>query len=403
MLMLTFTFCFNPESRKAHLITQIQTNEYFSFVKEKALEVATSGFNVSDINGKVSIRDYNTFIELLVEVAEVEMLRETLLVFLRLQGESGNIIASYIPVENVQEGNDYTFSKLEPRYAGFSNSVETDQELSLIQAVYKYIQVTGDIAFLNDLVGGKRVGERLELALSYLMNHRFNHDYGLLWGATYSSQYAFDIYYNAMFLIALDNFMEMLPARKNNWQSIYEQVAQNSRKYLWDEANQKFKPHIYMDGSPFPDDFNEYEIYYHGCTAIAIEAGLLSKSEISISLKKMVENVKASGAASIGLTLYPPYPEGIITNSIMYPYGYQNGGDWTWFGGRMIQQLIIHGFVEEAYEHIQPMVKRVKENDGFYEWYTIHNEPRGSGTFHGSAGVLFKAIQLFDNYANSNL
>ena len=81
----------------------------------------------------------------------------------------------------------------------------------------------------------------------------------------------------------------------------------------------------------------------------------------------------------------------------MYAYGYQNGGDWTWFGGRMIQQLIQYGFVEEAYLHIQPMVKRVKDNNGFYEWYTVDNRPKGSGTFRGSAGVLYKAIIMFES------
>ena len=133
---------------------------------------------------------------------------------------------------------------------------------------------------------------------------------------------------------------------------------------------------------------------------MAIEAGLLSKKEIQVSLDKMVADVKASGAGSIGLTLYPPYPDGFFKNKGMYPYGYQNGGDWTWFGGRMIQQLIKNGFVEEAYEQVQPMVKRVKDNDGFFEWYTVNNEPKGSGTFRGSAGVLFKAIEMFDEYAD---
>ncbi|MDX1285086.1 MAG: hypothetical protein R3182_08745, partial [Draconibacterium sp.] len=157
-----------------------------------------------------------------------------------------------------------------------------------------------------------------------------------------------------------------------------------------------FIPHVYLNGSPFPDDFNENEIYYHGGTAVAIEANLLSKEEIKISLKKMVANVKASGAGSIGLTMYPPYPKGFYKNKSMYPYGYQNGGDWTWFGGRMIQQLIKNGFVEEAYEQMQPMVKRVKDNNGFFEWYTVENKPKGSGTFRGSAGVLHKAILMFE-------
>ena len=417
LLLLAFTACSSPKTRKDHLINQIKTNEYFAFVKKKALEVAQSGFNAGDVYGEVWIRDYNTFIELSAEVVEVKVLRENLLVFFRMQGDDGNIIDGFIPIENAQGDHDYIFSELEPRYAGHKNTVETDQESSLVQAVYKYIKVTGDIAFLNDLVGDKTVAERLELAMSFLMNHRYNDEYGLLWGATTAdwgniqpehvwgvflnddTHYAIDIYDNAMFLIALDNMMEMMPATKNTWQSIYEQVAQNSRRHLWDEANQKFLPNIYINGSPFPEDFNESEIYYHGGTAVAIEAGLLSKPEIKASLLNMVANVEASGAASIGLTLYPPYPEGFFKNPMMYPHGYQNGGDWCWFGGRMIQQLIIHGFIEEAYEHIQPMVERVKKNDGFYEWYTIYNEPKGSGTFRGSAGVLFKAIQMFDYYA----
>ena len=87
----------------------------------------------------------------------------------------------------------------------------------------------------------------------------------------------------------------------------------------------------------------------------------------------------------------------------MVPYGYQNGGDWTWFGGRMIQQLARNGFVEEAYIHLLPMTERVVTNDGFFEWYTIENEPRGSGTFRGSAGVLYKAITMLESWAEAEI
>jgi len=111
----------------------------------------------------------------------------------------------------------------------------------------------------------------------------------------------------------------------------------------------------------------------------------------------MIKRVKQAGAATIGLTLYPPYPEGYFVNKIMNPvYSYQNGGDWTWFGGRMIQQLIKYGFVQEAYEQVQPMLKRVIENNGFYEWYSVDNKPRGSGTFRGEAGVLYTVIGMFE-------
>lgn len=396
---------------------EIQANEYFTFVKEKALEVLKTGFNAGDVYGEVWIRDYNTFIELSAEVFETDVLKENLLVFFRMQGDDGNIIDGFIPADKAGAGYDYIFSELDPRYAGHKNTVETDQESSLVQAVYKYVQATGDLSILEEQVGEKTVGARLEWSMDFLMNHRFNERYGLLWGATTAdwgdvqpehewgvyltddTHYAIDIYDNAMFLIALENLMELLPATIEKLQPVHRQIFDNCRKHLWDEINQKFIPHIYLDGSPFPDDFDENEIYYHGGTAIAIEAGLLSKEEIKTSIGKMVENVIASGAGSIGLTMYPPYPEGFFKNKSMYPYGYQNGGDWTWFGGRMIQQLIRNCFVKEAYVHIQPMVKRVKDNHGFFEWYTVNNEPKGSGTFRGEAGVLWKAIQLFEEFA----
>lgn len=399
----------------------IQSNEYFDFVKKKALEVVQTGFNAGDGYGEVWIRDYNTFIELSSEVFEPEVLQENLLVFFRMQGDDGNIIDGFIPADKAGGGYDYIYSELEPRYAGHKNTVETDQESSLVQAVYKYIKVTGDTSFLNITVGDETVGDRLEGAMEFLMNHRHSNEYGLLWGATTAdwgdvqpehewgvyltdnTHYAIDIYDNAMFLIALKNLMEILPEKKEKWQPVHTTIAENCRKHLWDENNRKFIPHIYLKGSPFPDDFDENKIYYHGGTAVAIEAGLLSNEEIKTSVEKMAANVKASGAESIGLTLYPPYPEGFFKNKSMYPYGYQNGGDWTWFGGRMIQQLIKNGFINEAYEHIQPMVKRVRDNKGFYEWYTIDNEPRGSGTFRGSAGVLYKAVLMFEEWAEKDM
>lgn len=414
ILVLGLSACFSRTSKNEGLKNQIQTNAYFTFVKEKALEIVKTGFNAGDGYGEVWIRDYNTFIELSAEVFEADVLKENLMVFFRMQGDDGNIIDGFVPVDKTGGGYDYIYSELEPRYAGHKNTVETDQEASLVQAVWKYVEATGDTSILEETVGGKTVAERLGWSMEFLMNHRYNEEYGLLWGATTAdwgdvqpehewgvyltddTHYAIDIYDNAMFLIALENLMQLLPHQKEKWQPVHRLIFDNCRKHLWDEANQKFIPHIYLNGSPFPDDFNENEIYYHGGTAVAIEAGLLSGQEIITSLNKMVENVKASGAGSIGLTMYPPYPEGFFKNKGMYPYGYQNGGDWTWFGGRMIQQLVGNGFATEAYEHIQPMVKRVSDNNGFFEWYTVDNKPKGSGTFRGEAGVLWKAIQLLE-------
>lgn len=61
----------------------------------------------------------------------------------------------------------------------------------------------------------------------------------------------------------------------------------------------------------------------------------------------MLENVRLSGMPSIGLTLYPTYPAGFFKGWMAEPYHYQNGGDWTWFGGRMIQQLVRKAFIRK--------------------------------------------------------
>jgi glycogen debranching enzyme len=393
-----------------------KSEAYFPFVMQKAMEVMKAGFNAGDGYREVWIRDYNTFIGLAAEVNTKEVLKENLLIFFRMQGADGNIIDGFTPGNKVGKNEkDFTFSELAPGYAGHKNTVETDQETSLVQAVYKYIQLTGDKTILQENIGGKTVLQRLEWAMDYLMKEKFSKKYGLIFGATTAdwgdvqpehgwgvdidsnTHFAIDIYDNAMFIIALDNLMAVAPSTKARWKPVRDNIAKNCRKYLWDAKLQRFIPHIFRAGSPFPDDLNEKEIYYFGGTAIAIEAGLLTKTEVKISLDEMVKRVKQAGAPSIGLTIYPPYPDKIFANKIMNPeYSYQNGGDWTWFGGRMIQQLIRYGFIEEAYREIYPMVKRVKDNNGFYEWYSVDNKPRGSGTFRGEAGVLYTAIKMFE-------
>ena len=415
-----FSFC---SSKQKELAEKIENDKNFPVVQKMAINVIKEGFNAGEGYGEVWIRDYNTFIELSAKVYPKEVLKENLRVFFRLQGEDGNIVDGFIPKSTVVEtegGYEYIYTDLEPVYCGHKNTVETDHETSLVQTVYKYVKTTGDKAFLDEMIGDESVGDRMESALDFLLNHRWSEEYGLIWGATTAdwgdvqqahpwgvfitedTKYSLDIYDNAMFIIAINNLIEMLPDKKNRWLPLKESLAKNCMKYLWDKKNNKFIPHIYLDGSPFPDDFDENKIYYHGGTAVAIEAGLLNKKQIKISLEKMLANVKASGAASIGLTMYPPYPEGFFENKGMYPYGYQNGGDWTWFGGRMIQQLVLHGFVKEAYVNIQPMTDRVIKNKGFYEWYTVDNKPEGSATFKGSAGVLYKAIELLDDWADKH-
>lgn len=376
-----------------------------------------TGFNAGSGYGEVWIRDFNTFIELSCKVMPRDSIKDRLRVFFQMQGDDGNIVDGFIPKKKAGVGYDYIYSKNAPDFAGHKNTVETDQETSLIQAVYKYVKATNDQDFLNENIDGKSVHSRLSDALDFLMNKRYSPEYGLIYGATTvdwgdvqpetnwgvvldsSSHLAIDIYDNAMLMIALNNYIELFPGSEK-WKEVRGKIQANIRKYLWDEKRQKFIPHIYLNRSPFPASFDENKINYHGGTTVAIEAGLLNKKEIQNVNEQMLHDVKLSGAMSIGLTIYPPYPEGYFKNKGMYPYGYQNGGDWTWFGARTITQLAKYGFLKEAYEEIKPMIDRVIKNNGFYEWYTVDGKPAGSANFRGSAGVLYTAIITLQNIAS---
>jgi len=419
--VILLTGCYLVSKEDKQLADDIINNEKFSLVKLKAKKLIASGFSAGDIYEEIWIRDFNTFMELALDVNDNKSIKEKLLVFFDFQSEDGNIVDAYVPKKNMMtNAYDYIFSETQPQYAAHKNTVETDQESSLIQAVFKYVKKTGEKDLLDVEVAGISVAQRMEMALDFLLKNRYNKKYGLLYGATTAdwgdvqpetpwgvfvdenTHFAIDVYDNAMLVIALRNYIEMIPEASEKWTPVLESLQMNIRKHLWDAKAYKFHPHIYIDSSPFPADFKEDVIFYHGGTAVAIEAGLLSKKEIELSLNRMVENIKATGAATIGLTMYPPYPKGYFKNPILtVPYTYQNGGDWTWFGGRMIQQLVENGFEKEAYKYLLPFIDRVIENDGFYEWYSIQNQPMGSSSYRGSAGVLYKAIFELEEWARN--
>ena len=421
-MVLALSACASPTAEQL-LAEQISNDKSLQQVDSMAREVVRQGLNAGSGYSQIWARDMNTFIETACEESDTKDLRNAILLFFALQQSNGEMIDGYVlkPDFNWHDDTPY-YSDAAPEHVAFKNTVETDQETSLIQIVGKYIQKTGDRSILQEDVAGQTVLRRMDRMVDYLMKERYNPDYGLLFGAMTAdwgdvqpnddfgcdmnelSTPAIDVYDNAMFIIALDYLEEMTDstALLSKWRALREQTAENVRKHLWDEKNRKFIPHIYPDKSPVPEGFDENQIYYHGGTAIAIEAGLLTDEEIRISNGKMLENVRLSGMPSIGLTLYPPYPEGFFHGGMSKPYVYQNGGDWTWYGGRMIQQLIAHGMIKEAYAEIRPMIDRVLENNGFYEWYGMGGVPSGSGHFKGSAGVLAKAIGMLQEWAEGH-
>jgi len=416
--------CFSPSVKAQRKLAQTILNDRrLDSVYESATLLLSKGFNAGDGYPQVWIRDFNTFIEMSCKVYSRDSIRKNLLTFLKLQQPNGEIVDGYVLKGHVtwDDPNIYT-SPNDTTHVGFKNTVETDQETSLIQAFSKYINITGDRSILKELIAGKTVIQRLELSIDYLLKNRYSEKHQLLTGATTqdwgdvqieggavvdidsNTHWAIDIYDNAMFVIALRNmagfYKDNTLAQK--WLSLKSITEKRIRQYLWDSKKNKFIPHIYLSSYPFPASFKENNISFHGGTAVAIEAGLLNKQEIKLVNQNMVKDVQLSGAPSIGLTLYPVYPEGIYKNSTASkPYIYQNGGDWAWFGARMIIQLATNGYIKEAYEELEPMITRTLRDKHFYEWYSRDNKPNGSSDFKGSAGQLALAIEVLKDWAKA--
>jgi Amylo-alpha-1,6-glucosidase len=407
----------------SQLAAQIRADSTLSEVHHKAQELLKSGLNAGSGYDQVWIRDTNTFIEVALEVNPPQRFREALLNFFKFQGDKGDIVDGYRRWDP-KAARTARLSLLAPDFMAFKNGVETDQESSLVQAIFKYVTVTNDNTILDETVAGVSVRDRLVRALTYVLTERFDHKHGLVWGGTRAdwgdvqpedspgvtldamSHRALTIYDSAMLLIALNDYLQLVGedgSSARHLRRAHDKLKRNARKHLWDTKNRKFIPHLYLDGSPFPKDFDENAIYYHGGTAVAIEAGLLTRDEVLGALQRMEANVQAANASSIGLTMYRPYPNGFFKNpQLTKPYTYQNGGDWCWFGGRMVQQLVEYGYAAEAYRALQPMVQRVVRVGDFHEWWSRDNQPKGSGGFRGSAGVLGKAIEMLQAWAEQD-
>jgi len=395
----------NEPSEESKLASSIRSDARLTLVRAKASQLVAKDLTAGSGYGAVFIRDLNTFIELAIEVQGAQNIRSKLKQFLEHQGSDGNIVDGI----TVADGST------------FKATVESDQESSLVQAIAKYVAITGDKALLSENVGGVPVMTRLENALMFLYTQRYSAKYGLVFGGTRAdwgdvqpedpagvymnaaSHPSASIYDNAMLTLALVDLQKLENAAGRDasvWAIRERDLRAAIRTNLW--KGTQFIPHLYLDkGSPFPADFDESRIYFQGGTAVAIQAGLLEPAEVTQAFARMIKNKVDSGSGSVGVSLYPVYPAGFFQNKeyMGAEYVYQNGGDWPWFGARIIQQMVAHGQVQLAYQEIAPMLDRVLRDDAFFEWYTRDGKAQGSNEYRGTAGQIVKAIDMLRDWA----
>jgi hypothetical protein len=361
-----------------------------------------SGFAAGSAYPQIWLRDANTIIPASRYFYEIPNLRSWLIEHLAAQKDDGSL-------------EDW----LDSRGKTDKNTTETDQETSAVQAAGQISRILGDV-WLDEKTNGEAVLSRLEKAMFYVLDHRFDLQHGLItgahtadWGdvdiehADQSAIYAderthwtCDIYDQSMFYEAAKSLAGMFDGRgleekARLWEEKAGDIQRNADRWLWQEDKGFYRVHIHLDS--LRHDFDEDDMFAMGGNAEAIVSGLASEEKCRRIIESALARQKSFGISTIGGTLLPPYPKKFFQHPMMDdPFEYQNGGQWDWFGGRIVYAMFEHGFSRQAREKLLEIAKKNMANRGLYEWNSPDGTGRGSAFYSGSAGSL--AMALFEGY-----
>ena len=351
---------------------------------------------------EVWIRDFETFIEAAMEVRKPAEIRDAILVFFHFQGEGGDIVDCYVPKEKAVKEYPRRLSATKPEFVAHKNTVEVDQEPALVSAIWKYVKISGDASILQTSINDQTVLHRLERALDYLLQNRFDPKHELIWAATRidwtdvqpehpwgtamdeASHPSLSIYDNAMFVLAVDRFLDLAGARhptRDKWRRVRDSISAKAMQWLWDSAEQIPAACVSAKGIAVSRRLRRRPHLHSRRNGKGHRGRNVDARSSPWVLSRHGEQPRFAGAATIGLINYPPYPTGFFKNPSAQPNIYVNGTDWTWWGGCAVQMLVTQGMVDEAYRELLPIVDRAKREHDFREWYTQGNQPQGATNY----------------------
>ncbi len=361
-----------------------------------------NGFSAGENYPQIWLRDANTIIPASRYFYEPSYFSSWLEEHLAFQDESGSL-------------EDW----IDSRGKSDKNTTETDQESSAVQAAGQTYQLFGP-DWLEKPVAGRKIIDRLEQALLFLLHNRWSKAQGLLrgahtadWGdvdlidkdqeAIYTDErthWTVDIYDQSMFYLACLNLSEMMEAlgdteRSAFWKERARSIKKNTDRWLWQKDKGFYKVHIHLD--ELEHEFDESDIFAMGGNAQAIISGLADEEKSHRIIEEALKRQEIHDVSTISGTLLPPYPKGLFKHPLLDdPYEYQNGAQWDWFGGRLIYAMFENGYSRTALQKFFEIIRKNLKNQGFFEWDNKKGVGRGSDFYAGSAGSLGKA--LFEGY-----
>jgi hypothetical protein len=300
-------------------------------------------------------------------------------------------------------------------FSSDKNTVEADQESSAVLGVCRAFRATGDRAWLRKPVAGVPLLERVDRALGFLLAKRFDRQVGLVtsgfsadWGdvsPAHADQHAIyldertplvaGLYTNALFVEAarcLAGLHEALDDGDGRrlWTGAADKVVAAANRHLWQAARGFYRMHLPLAPSALPDDS---AVFATGGNAAAILSGIADNRQARRILAVAEERRQRFAVSTIAGTLLPPYRAGVFVHPAMRePWSYQNGGQWDWFGARLVLAAFQRGESGLARRWLGELAQKAERNGGLHEWHTRDGQGRGSPTYAGSAGMLAAAV-----------
>jgi len=304
------------------------------------------------------------------------------------------------------------------------NTVESDQESSLVIAAGQYIAISADTAFLRSRINGVTVLDRLGRALDYVWTLRRDAETGLVlsghtidWGdvsieasgrkALYlgpQSPRVVGVYTNAMYAIAIRDYLRLRAIhgadrqhRDARWTNRLHLLRSNMSKYLWNETKGYFVMHRHITPLNLPTD--ESAMFALGGNAVAIEAGVATTEQADRIVGNALRLQSQYHAATISGVLYPPFAEGVYPHPLLRkPFQYQNGGLWDWFGLRLVRAMFGTDHAAAACTALAQIAAKVARNKTFSEWDDLDGRAEGSPDYLGAAGQYVAAVRELNSY-----
>jgi hypothetical protein len=178
-----------------------------------------------------------------------------------------------------------------------------------------------------------------------------------------------------------------------SWETRAAELSAAANRHLWQPARGFYRMHALLSwpgpGAPPADD----HIFALGGNAMALLSGVADDAQARRVVAVADLRRRRFGMPTVSGVLLPPYPRGVFAHPILRDaYAYQNGGQWDWFGGRLVLAAFERGEAAFARRELGRIADQAARNGGLFEWTTREGKGRGSAAYAGSAGALGAAV-----------